>query len=279
MFLWLLFIFAGMAWGGSFFFMRIAAPHFHPMALVGVRLGLGALVLAPMAWSQRSVWRGRIFALALLGLFNAALPFTLFAWALRQLPAGHGAILNSTTPLFTALLGALYYRKTIALKVWLGLGLGLAGVALCAEPWASGSQLVLWPSLACLGATLSYGVAAIIAKRLSDVPPLTLAWANLAAGALWVALPTLLFWPQAELGREVWAAALGLGIISTGLAFWAFFIFFQAWNPLRATAVAYTIPFFGMALGYFVLAEPIRAGWWPGLGLVLAGMTLIRRSN
>src|SRR5262245_35175886 len=83
----------GAIWGSSFLFMSVASPGFGPVALVEVRLALGALILAPFLWRARAqLTRALWLRLAVIGAVNSAIPFTLFAWAARHAPAGIGAI-------------------------------------------------------------------------------------------------------------------------------------------------------------------------------------------
>jgi len=66
----------GEIWGASFLFMRVAANDFGAIALVEVRLALGALVLFPFLWSARSQFSPALWPkLALIGAINSALPF------------------------------------------------------------------------------------------------------------------------------------------------------------------------------------------------------------
>ena len=88
----------GAIWGGSFLFMRVAAPDFGPIALVEVRIVLGALSLLPFLWRARRAINGTLWLrLAIVGVMNSAIPFTLFAWGAERAPAGVGAIANSMT--------------------------------------------------------------------------------------------------------------------------------------------------------------------------------------
>ncbi len=71
----------GAIWGGSFFFMRVAAADFGPFALVEVRLALGAVVLLPFLWRARSQFTPALWMhLAWISAINSAIPFLLFAW-------------------------------------------------------------------------------------------------------------------------------------------------------------------------------------------------------
>ena len=104
----------GAIWGGSFLFMRVAASDFGPLALVEVRIVLGALFLMPFLWRIRARIDARLWLrFAIVGALNSAIPFTLFAWGAERAPAGIGAIANSLTVLFTALVGLLVYGDRI----------------------------------------------------------------------------------------------------------------------------------------------------------------------
>src|SRR5258707_2872796 len=94
----------GAIWGGSFLFMRIAAKDFGPLPLVEVRLLAGVAILMPFLWRARAhIKRAHWPRFALIGALNSAIPFALFAWGAERAPAGIGAIANSMTALFAAL--------------------------------------------------------------------------------------------------------------------------------------------------------------------------------
>ena len=107
----------GAVWGGSFLFMRVAAPAFGPYALVELRLALGALVLLPFLWLARAQFPLRLWPrLAAIGIINSALPFLLFAWAAQRAPAAIGAICNAMTVLFAALVAFVAFGEKIGMR-------------------------------------------------------------------------------------------------------------------------------------------------------------------
>lgn len=117
-------------WGMSFIFMRVAVPEFGPVPLILVRMGLAALLLIPLLLSVRYlrlVWEHK-GALLLLGLVNHVLPFTLLALATTRLEAGFTSLINATTPIFTALLGALFFATPVLRQQYLGLAMAFFGV-------------------------------------------------------------------------------------------------------------------------------------------------------
>lgn len=99
-------------WGGSFLFMRVGAPVMGPVMLIIFRVGLAALFLLAVALllkkhlALKAHWRHYL----VLGLFNSALPFLLFAYAAQTLSASLLSILNATAPIWGAIIGALWTR-------------------------------------------------------------------------------------------------------------------------------------------------------------------------
>ena len=186
-------------WGGSFPFMRVAVPEFGPLALIAVRVAVAALLLLPLWLLRRPgrAWAPRAWALLWVGIFNSALPFTLFAYATLTVTAGFAAILNATAPLWGAVIAHYWLRERLTPWRVLGLALGLAGVALLV--WgktsfaADGSG---WAIMAAVAATLSYGWAACYARRaLAGVDVLTVATGSQFGAALVLAPLAWWAWP------------------------------------------------------------------------------------
>ena len=88
-------------WGGSFIFMRVAAPEFGIYVLVAIRTLLATAVLFPLLLLRGSVRdiKHHWLAIALVGLANTAVPFVLFNYSSLHLEAGVNAILNATAPI------------------------------------------------------------------------------------------------------------------------------------------------------------------------------------
>ncbi len=119
-------------WGPSFLFIRIASPVLGPGVLVELRVFLATLALTLYAISCArlpALWV-RWKAYLLLGAINAALPFTLIALAELHLPSSLAAILNATTPLFTAIIAALWLHERLTTKKVIGLIIGVVGVGI-----------------------------------------------------------------------------------------------------------------------------------------------------
>jgi len=95
-------------WGGSFIFMRVLAPVLGPVVTADLRVLIAGIALIiyfrvirfDAEW--RIYWKKYLF----IGAFNSALPFFLFSFAALHIPASYSVILNSTSPLFSAVFAA-----------------------------------------------------------------------------------------------------------------------------------------------------------------------------
>ncbi len=121
----------GALWGGSFLFMRVAAPVLGPIWLIELRVLLAGLALL-LVFGRKLDWaaiRPKFPALILLGIINSAIPFTLFAFATVYLPAGFTSILNATVPLFGTIVAAVWIKEKMTVRGGGGFRQGLGGQA------------------------------------------------------------------------------------------------------------------------------------------------------
>ena len=209
-------------------------------------------------------------------ILNSALPFLLFAYAAQSLPASLLAILNATSPLFGAAIGALWLGVPLTAAVALGLGCGLAGVSVLVGQNLALAGSAEWPAIgAGLLAPLSYSLASIYTKAR---PGLATPFAN-AHGSMWMASLVLLPLFLIAQVRETpdlgdWAAVSLLAIVCTGAAYLLYFRLIDDVGPTRALSVTFLIPVFGVFWGALFLDEAV--GWHTLLGgtLILSGIAL-----
>jgi len=270
-------------WGGSFLFMRIAAPEFGPLALTALRVTGATLFLLPLlAWrGQTTLLRSHWKAMAIVGLVNSALPFTLFTIAALAVSAGLSAILNSTAPLWAALIGALWLHDRLTASSLLGLAAGFAGVLFLAcdkasfRPGEHGVSAGL-AIAACIAATLCYGFAANYTKRaLQGVSPLAVATGSQLAAALLLAVPALAAWPTPLPSPTAWWSVLVLAVLCTGVAYLMYFRLIARLGPSRAISVTFLIPLFGVLWGALFLGEAVTPAMWLGGAVILVGTALV----
>ena len=265
-------------WGASFLFMRLGAPVLGPVLLIACRVLLAALFLALVGAVLRKpldLRRNAVHYLVL-GLFNSALPFLLFAFAARTLSASLLSILNATAPIWGAVIGAVWTRTALPAKSLLGLALGVAGVALLVG-FDPGRLRVGAPLAIALGlaATFSYGIATHYAKSARKVEP----FAN-AHGSMWGATlllaPAVPFSPPAAMpSLTIALAVLALGVLCSGIAYLLYFRLIADIGAASALTVTFLVPMFGVLWGHLFLGEPLGWNTLVGALVVIVGTALV----
>jgi drug/metabolite transporter (DMT)-like permease len=266
-------------WGGSFLFIRLAVPTMGPIALIEARVLLAALTLAAYAWiTHRPFVPGKAWqAYLLLGAMNAAIPFTLIAFAELHLTASLAAILNATTPLWTAIIAALWLREPFTRRKAGGLVLGLLGVGI-AVGW---SPLHLTPPLflatgASLLAAICFGIGGIFSwRRFPDESPLVSAFGQqLSVALLWL-LPSAIFHPVQLPNGPVIVSIIALAMLSTALGYLLYFYLITTIGPTNTLLVNFLVPIFGLLWGAAFLHEAVTYSIVIGLGVVLISVVLV----
>jgi drug/metabolite transporter (DMT)-like permease len=265
----------GAIWGGSFLFMRVAANDFGPLALVEVRLALGALVLLPFLWQARAQFTASIWwRLALIGAINSAIPFVLFAWAAQRAPAGIGAIANATAVMFTTLVAFAFYGERITGRRAVGVAAGFAGVAVLASAKVAGDS-VLSAALAGTFASLLYGVSANLIRRyLAGLPASAVAAATLLCATVLLAPFAIVAWPENPIPMHSWLSAAGLGLLCTGVAFLLYYRLIHRIGAPRASTVTYLVPLFAVLWAWTILGEPLTVNMAIAAAMILGGVAL-----
>ena len=268
-------------WGAAFIFMRVAAPVLGPAWTPELRVLIGGLAL--LAWFRaigfdpglRAHWRFYL----LVGTVNIAVPFVLYSFAAMHAPASLLSITNATSPIFGLAWAALFGDERVTLRKALGLGLGIAGVALIAQPTGDAlDPLFGWAVAAALGACCAYGLAGPLIKRYAgEASPRGMAAGNQLAAAV-VLLPLLpLLPPLAAPTALVIVNMLALALLASGVAFVLYFRLMADVGATRALTVTYLIPLFGIFWGWLFLGEALPAAALAGGVLILAGTVLVTR--
>lgn len=276
--LWLEFVLLAALWGASFLLMRLGASEMGAVPAAGVRVGVAMVVLLPVMWwaGHARALRTHLAPVLVVGVLNSALPFALFAYAVLSITTGLSAILNATVPLFGALVAWAWLKERPSGTKMLGLAIGFVGVALLSwgkasfKPGGSG-----WAVMACLLATLCYGVSASYTKRfLTGVPPLATAAGSQIGATLGLLLPTLWLWPAGTISPQAWLGVISAGVFCTALAYILFFRLIERAGPSKTLTVTFMIPLFALFYGA-VLANEAITSWMVGCGvLILVGIGL-----
>ena len=272
-------ILLGAVWGASFLFIRVAAPSLGPFPLMGTRVGLAALALAPFVFALgrlpevRGRWRQFLFV----GVLNGAIPFSLIAFAETEITASLAAILNSTTVLFSVLVTAAWFGDPLTAGKVVGVALGISGVAVLVglDPLpVDGALLIAVGSM--LLASLCYALgSSYVRQTFSGVRPLTMAFGQ-QAGASALLLPlAVTTLPGEQPSAPVALSAVGLALLCTAFAYLLFFFLIARVGPTSTLTVTFLSPGFGVLFGVLLLDEPFGLGTVLGLGIVLLAVALV----
>ncbi len=272
---WLRMTLLAAIWGLSFLFLRMAAPVLGPAPTAVSRLLIGGGLLALYVQLREGGidLRARWGHYALLGMLNSGLPFLLFSFAARSLPASYLILLNATTPLFGALVGAVTLGERLGARQLAALTSGMTGVAIVAGlgPIAIGLQELL-AIVAGLGGAACYALATIQIRRsaIRHSPNTQAAMSQIVSGILLLPLVAAAPLPAA-LPPSAILAVLGLGVLCSGLAYMLYFRLVVDVGPSRALIVTFLSPPFGILWGWMLLDEEITLKMLAGTALVLAG--------
>lgn len=282
---WSLLVVLSVLWGGSFFFSKVALQELPTLTVVFLRVGIAACALAIYLKAtgltfpaSATVW----LAFAGMGLLNNLIPFSLLVWGQTSIASGLASILNATTPVFSLVIAHFLTadEKMVPNKLT-GVGFGIAGVAVLIghDAW-SGMSKSLLGMIACLGAALSYGFAGVFGRRFRamGITPTVGAFGQVTATTCMM-LPLVLVidapWTLAAPSAVISAALLGLGLLSTAIAYVLFFRILAVGGATNASLVTLLIPVSAILLGSLVLGERFAPRHFLGMALIAVGLLAI----
>ncbi len=271
-------LYCAAAFGGSFLFMRIAAPDLPAPAVAFLRVGIAAVVLLVVGGPRlladlRQHWRGFVF----LGVFMTGAPFLLFAAAEQSITAGLGSILNATTPMWMVITASIWLRQPLTAGRIAAIVIGFAGVALIigTEGLRIGPEAWVGVVLGTIAAA-SYGPGlTFLRKYMGHLEPLSLAFGQLTVAALLLAPFAALTAGEAHPTLTSMAAVLGIAIVSTAIAWPLLFRINRTVGPVATSTITFLNPIFGVLWGALFLQEAITPTLLAGGALVFVALGLI----
>jgi drug/metabolite transporter (DMT)-like permease len=269
-------------WGASYLFIKVAVEDIEPAAMMETRLLIAVALLVPFFLARTGVSRGlaELRGAArpglVLGIVNAALPFTLIAWGEKHVDSGVAAIANASVPLFVVLLAIRYRPSERASGARLaGILVGFIGVAVLAGGQPDAGWWAIAGTLAVVAASVSYAFAGLYGQtRVEETSGPVLATASMVGGAL-VLLPLALVQLPSELpGWKATASVLAMGVLGTAFAQLVLFRMLRLHGASRVSLVTYVMPPIALLYGAVLLDESLTAGVLVGLALILLGVAL-----
>ena len=246
-------------WGSSFYLIKKSLVAFDPIQVACLRVSIAGIVLIPFFASRiKKINKGDFKWLVIVGLAGSMLPAFLFSYAQTHIPSAVAGMLNSLTPLFTLLIGVIFFSFAALHRNYVGVFIGLAGATILILQTSSGSldTNIFYALLIVIG-TICYGTSGNVVKRflghLKSFSISVVSYVVLVPFVL-IGLSTTPFLSVMQTHPHAWwslAAVAFLAVMSTAIASVFYFMLVQRTTPLFASTVTYLIPVIATFLGVF----------------------------
>ena len=282
---YLLLILLALIWASAFFNIKIATYSYGPVTIAFLRVFFGAIPVLLLcyyknikieAFSKDWHW------FAMIGFINLVAPFYLIAYGVQSVQSNLAAILMSTTPLSSTVLGHFYTtnEKFNFIKTF-GILIGFSGILyLFSDNLLIDENNFLSALLILLGSTC-YVIGGVLTLKISkkkneNVTGSILIWATI------ILIPLLSFIEQPwnltpRLDSTI--SVIYLGLVSTGIAWLLRFRILVNNGLIFQSQVSYLIPIFGTILSYIFLKELITTKVLISLIAVSVGIFFVRKAD
>lgn len=269
-------------WGSSFLIMKKALPTFSPVQIGALRIMAAGLVFLPWVISHRKAFpKAKTKYFLASGFLGYFLPAFLFALAGTRVNSSLIGALNSATPLFVLIVGAIFFQQIIKRWQAVGLIMGFVGsIVLILSASKNGLSFNNPYALLVILSALMYGFNVnITGKYLSTINPVLLtAWTlfgvAIMAGIVLFSTDFVSKINQATLYPLL--LVIFLGVVNSGIATIIFNYILQIASPVFASSVTYLIPVVATLMG-FLDGEPISLLHYFGMSIILVGVYLINK--
>lgn len=283
---WVYLLLLSLIWGTSFILIKKGLIGLTQIQLGSLRIVMTSIILFSVGMpALKEIKRPQWIWIGLSALFGTFFPAFLFAFAQKHIDSAVASILNSFTPLATAILGYTVFRIYTTKRQILGVLIGLVGsIMLILAGTKINPQQNHWYGILVLIASVGYALNVnIIKKYLKDLSPMAIATGNFVL----IVLPALLILIVTGYFSQVWTmpkvqVSTGyiaiLALFGTALAKILFNKMIQISSPVFASSVTYTMPVVAVMWGVF---DGERFGRHQVLsaGIVLLGVYLAHQSK
>ena len=272
-------------WSSAFVGAKLGLPHAEPLTFLFVRFALVTLAFAAIAVCLRAPWptdRSTVVHIAVVGTLVQGLYLSgVFVALSRGLPAGLAALIVGLQPILTALLAAPLLGERTGRRQWVGLALGLSGVALVVVERTTVSHVDDIAVALCAAALLAIAVGTIHQKRFAASMNVVTGSAiqNLAAtGVTGVGALLLETWRIDWTPTFLLSLAWMTVVVSLG-AFSLLMVMIRQGEAVKVASLFYMVPPTTAVLAWLAFDE--RIGWLGAAGIVVAacGIALIVRTR
>ncbi|MCP4414506.1 MAG: DMT family transporter [Gammaproteobacteria bacterium] len=284
---WLTLLLISLIWGSSYYLIKLSLLSFTPTQVGLGRIALSGIALLPLfihycKGTSKAIW----FWCSVLGLIGFLIPFMCFSIAQTVINSSLAGMLNSLQPLFTLLIGTLFFNHPLLRQQFLGVIIGLTGALILLSAKSSVASYTdnFAFSLLVVLATLCYGIAAnIIRVYLQEVRPIKIT--SLSLGLLIIPSVLVIFFvdgiPVFQYSEQYLisvSALMFLSIVGTSMAVILYNKLLFSGGMMMAASVAYLIPVVAMMWGVFG-GEHIHSAHLLGISIIFAGLYLTNKTR
>jgi len=272
-------------WASAFFNIKIATESFGPITIAFLRVFFGAIPVLLLCFYKKikiEAFSKDWYWFAIIGFVNLVLPFFLIAYGVKSVQSNLAAILMSTTPLSSTILGHFYTKnEKFNLVKTFGILIGFSGIIyLFSDNLLINDSNFISALLILLGSTC-YVVGGVLTLKISkkkneNVTGSILIWAIL------ILIPFVYFiekpWNSIP-SIESTISVVYLGMVSTGVAWLLRFKILKDNGLIFQSQVSYLIPIFGTILSYIFLKEIITPKILLSLLAVVVGIYFVKKAD
>ncbi|MEQ8925686.1 MAG: DMT family transporter [Fulvivirga sp.] len=274
-------------WGSSFILIKRGLDVFDAGEVGAIRIIAASVFLIPFAIQGLKNIEKRHWKLLLaVGFFGSLLPAFLFAKAQTQIASSVAGILNALTPLFTMIIGALFFTQKFTARTVLGLIIGFGGtvILILAGPVGSIASLNYYALYVVL-ATIFYGANLNLIKfKIQDLRARTITSLSLALvgplAAIYLFGATDFINKVSTVDGALFSlgAIVLLGVMGTAIALILFNQLVKITSPIFTSSVTYLIPIVAVMWGIWD-GELLYPGHYIGMVAIILGVYLANRKK
>ena len=281
---WLLVALITLIWGSSFLLMKRGLVIFSPTQVASARLFIAALITIPIFYPYYTKLSLReLRYIVLIALFGNGIPPFLFTMAQTHLNSSIAGILNSTTPLFTLLLGVTAFGVSFKLNRLLGVLIGLSGAIFLVLNNGNIADVGNYRyGILIIIATCLYSISAnTVKKYCQNIPPAAI---NLASFSL-LLIPSSIILFSGNFAQTVITHPKGLPTlgylvilagVNTVIANLLFYRLTQRTDAIFSSTITYLIPLVAVGIG-FLDGETISWQYFLSMAVILLGVYLTQK--
>ena len=278
---WLVLVLLTIVWGINWPIMKLGVTGFPPLTFRMMCLWLGTPVLGLALLAMRvplRIPREHWRELLVLAVFNMFIWHGLIIIAVQSLSSGRSAILGYTMPIFSAVLGAMFFGDRLAKRSWIGVGAAAVGVTLLL--WHEFTHLSGRPLgvLLALVAASTWALGTQLLRRTQmPVPTLAISFWMTAMTAVVMTVLAVVF----ERHRWVvpssthWGSIVFNAVLVFGFAHAAWFYLARSLPPVASTLSVMLIPVVGVFSGALWLGELLHWQDWAAVVLMVTSIAAV----